>query len=82
MIKNISLNLEVGQEILVGKNKDKARITKIEFHPKSGEVSINTTRGPRKVLTFSLLPEREFSYWVNISGLNVAVAPSLYSWPI
>lgn len=57
MIKNISLNLEVGQEIIVGKNNDKARITKIEFHEKTGEVSINTTKGPRKVLTFRLCPE-------------------------
>lgn len=57
MIKHISLNLEVGQEILVGKHNDKARITKIEFHPKSGEVTINTTKGPRKALTFRLLPE-------------------------
>jgi hypothetical protein len=62
MIKNISLNLEVGQEILVGKNNDKAKITKIEFHPKSGELSINTTRGPRKALTFRLCPEKLYSY--------------------
>ena len=40
MITNLNVNLEVGQEILVGKNNDKAKITKIEFHPKSGEVSI------------------------------------------
>ena len=62
MIKNISLNLEVGQEILVGQNNEKARITKIEFHPKSGEVSINTTRGPRKALTFRLCPDKALSY--------------------
>ena len=62
MIKNISLNLEVGQEILVGQNNEKARITKIEFHPKSGEVSINTTRGPRKSLTFRLCPDKALSY--------------------
>ena len=62
MIKNISLNLEVGQEILVGKHNDKAKITKIEFHPKSGEVSINTTKGPRKALTFRLCPETQYSY--------------------
>ena len=62
MIKNISLNLEVGQEILVGQNNEKARITKIEFHPKSGEVSINTTKGPRKALTFRLCPESQYSY--------------------
>jgi len=53
-LKNISLNLELGQTILVGQNNDKAQITKIEFHEKSGEVSINTTRGPRKALTFKL----------------------------
>ena len=61
MIKNISLYLEVGQQILVGKNNDKAKITKIEFHPKTGEVSINTTKGPRKALTFKLLPEEMYS---------------------
>ena len=54
---NLALNLELGQEILVGKNNEKARITKIEFHEKSGEVSINTTKGPRKALTFRLSPE-------------------------
>lgn len=58
-LKNISLNLELGQEILVGKNNDRATITKIEYHERSGEVSINTTRGPRKVLTFRLCEESE-----------------------
>lgn len=53
-LKNIQLNLELGQEILVGPNNDRAKITKIEFHEKSGEVSLNTTRGPRKALTFKL----------------------------
>ena len=62
MITNLNVNLEVGQEILVGKNNDKAKITKIEFHPKSGEVSINTTKGPRKALTFRLCPETVYSY--------------------
>ena len=51
-LRNISLNLELGQEILVGKNDDRATITKIEWHEKSGEVTLNTTRGPRKALTF------------------------------
>lgn len=59
-LRNISLNLELGQEILVGPNNDKAKITKIEFHEKSGEVSINTTKGPRKALTFKLC-EQEYS---------------------
>ena len=53
-LRNINLSLELGQEILVGPNNDRAKITKIEFHEKSGEVTINTTRGPRKALTFRL----------------------------
>lgn len=53
-LRNISLNLEIGQTILVGKNNEPATITKIEWHEKSGEVNINTTKGPRKVLTFKL----------------------------
>jgi len=53
-LRNLSLNLEVGQTILVGQNDVPARITKIEFHEKSGEVSLNTTKGPRKALTFKL----------------------------
>ena len=53
-LKNISLNLELGQDILVGPNNDRATITKIEFHEKTGEININTTKGPRKVLTFRL----------------------------
>ena len=53
-LKELSLNLEVGQKILVGPNNEPAEITKIEFHEKSGEVAINTTKGPRKALTFPL----------------------------
>jgi hypothetical protein len=56
--QNISLDLRLGQEILVGKNNDRAKITKIEFHKKSGEVSINTTKGPRNALTFRLAENR------------------------
>lgn len=56
-LRNISLNLELGQTILVGKNNEPAEITKIEFHEKSGEVTLNTTRGPRKALTFKLCEE-------------------------
>ena len=56
-LKNISLNLSVGQEILVGPHNDKAKITKIEYHNKTGEVNINTTKGPRKALTFRLCNE-------------------------
>lgn len=53
-LKHINLNLELGQTILVGQNNELAQITKIEFHEKTGEININTTRGPRKVLTFRL----------------------------
>lgn len=56
-LRNLCLNLELGQTILVGKNNEPAEITKIEFHEKSGEVNINTTKGPRKALTFKLTPE-------------------------
>jgi len=58
-LRNLSLNLELGQTILVGQNNEPATITKIEFHEKSGEVNINTTRGPRKALTFKLCEQNE-----------------------
>ncbi len=58
-LRNLCLNLELGQTILVGQNNEPATITKIEFHEKSGEVNINTTKGPRKALTFKLTPELE-----------------------
>jgi hypothetical protein len=57
-LNNINLNLELGQEILVGNNNERAKITKIEYHDKTGEININTTRGPRKVLTFRLCEDR------------------------
>jgi hypothetical protein len=56
-LRNLNLNLELGQTILVGQNNEPATITKIEFHERSGEVSINTTKGPRKALTFRLCEE-------------------------
>lgn len=58
-LRTISLNLELGQTILVGPNNEPAEITKIEFHEKSGEVNINTTKGPRKALTFRLAPAND-----------------------
>jgi hypothetical protein len=58
-VRSISLNLELGQTILVGQNDSPAQITKIEFHERSGEININTTKGPRKALTFRLAPEDE-----------------------
>tara|TARA_B100000780_G_scaffold38746_1_gene24078 strand:+ start:983 stop:1231 length:249 start_codon:yes stop_codon:yes gene_type:complete len=53
-LRNLNLNLELGQTILVGDRREPAQITKIEFHEKSGEIDINTTKGPRKVLSFAL----------------------------
>ena len=55
--RNLAINLEDGQEIQVGKYNDKEKITKIEYFEKSGDISINTTKGPRKVLTFKLVEE-------------------------
>jgi hypothetical protein len=54
--RSLAINLAVGQEIIVGPNDELATITKIEFHEKSGEVTINTTKGPRRALTFKLAP--------------------------
>ena len=42
-LNRISLELELGQTILVGQNDSPAQITKIEFHEKTGEININTT---------------------------------------
>jgi len=64
-MRNISLNLELGQTILVGPNNEPAEITKIEFHEKSGEIDINTTRGPRKVLTFRLCEQSDEDEYAN-----------------
>jgi hypothetical protein len=61
-LRNLTLNLELGQEILVGQNNERATITKIEFHEKSGEVTLNTTRGPRKALTFRLCEDTDDTY--------------------
>ena len=58
-LRNINLNLELGQEILVGQNGERAKITKIEYHKKSGEVELKTTKGPRKALTFKLCEQTE-----------------------
>ena len=53
-LRSLQITLEVGQEIIVGPKDEPAKITKIEYHDKSGEVVINTTKGPRKALTFKL----------------------------
>lgn len=56
-LRKLSLDLELGQTILVGPNNRPATITKIEYHENSGEITINTTRGARRALTFRLMPE-------------------------
>jgi hypothetical protein len=61
-LKNISLNLELGQTILVGPRGEPARITKIEYHERSGEIELGTTRGPRRALTFRLPSEGSLDY--------------------
>lgn len=53
-LRRISLDLELGQTILVGPRNEPAEITKIEYHERSGEITLNTTRGPRSALTFRL----------------------------
>lgn len=58
-LKRIQLDLELGQTILVGQNNSPAEITKIEYFDKTGEIQINTTRGPRKALTFRLAPAQD-----------------------
>ena len=54
-LREFNLNIKVGDNVLVGKNDEPAQITKIEYFNKSGDLTINTTRGPRKALTFKLL---------------------------
>ena len=53
-LSRITVDLEIGQTILVGRNNTPAEITKIEYFEKSGEIKLNTTRGPRKALTFQI----------------------------
>jgi hypothetical protein len=55
-LRKLNLELELGQTILVGPNSQPAEITKIEYFERTGEISINTTRGPRSALTFRLAP--------------------------
>ena len=45
-MKKFSVDLELGQEIIVGKNNERAKITKIEYHEKSGVINLHTTKGP------------------------------------
>ena len=45
-LNSIQINPQLGQEILVGKKQEKARITKIEHFEKSGDIVINTQEVP------------------------------------
>lgn len=56
-LSRVSVDLSVGQKILVGKNRKPAEITKIEWFEKTGELHINTTEGRRKALTFAIAQE-------------------------
>lgn len=56
-LSKLTVDLELGQTILIGKNKEPAEITKIEYHEKSGTVKLNTTKGPREAFTFRLCSE-------------------------
>jgi hypothetical protein len=56
-LNRVTLDLELGQTILVGKNNTPARITKIEYFEKTGEIVLNTTKGSRRALTFRLTEE-------------------------
>jgi len=53
-LNKVTIELELGDEILVGKSRKPATITKIEYHERSGEIVLNTTAGTRKALTFAL----------------------------
>ena len=50
----LTIELEVGQKILVGKSRTPAEITKIEYHERSGDIELKTTKGSRRALTFSI----------------------------
>lgn len=56
-LRNITVNFELGQTILVGPKRKPATITKIEYHDRSGEIVLNTTEGTRRALTFALCEE-------------------------
>tara|TARA_B100000497_G_C7598476_1_gene359733 strand:+ start:401 stop:592 length:192 start_codon:yes stop_codon:yes gene_type:complete len=56
-LTKITVDLELGQTILVGKNSQPATITKIEYHERTGEISLGTTKGKRSAFTFKLPAE-------------------------
>ena len=49
----------------MGQNRQPAQITKIEFNEKSGEIDINTTKGPHKALSFALCADDALDSSIN-----------------
>ena len=60
-LRRVTINLEVGQDIFIGQHNDRATITKMEYHRHSGEITINTTKGPYKALNFKLSNDMDAS---------------------
>tara|TARA_B110000977_G_C10589830_1_gene303908 strand:- start:155 stop:343 length:189 start_codon:yes stop_codon:yes gene_type:complete len=58
-LNKITVDLELGQTILVGRNNQPATITKIEYFDKTGEISLGTTKGTRSAFTFRLPADQE-----------------------
>ena len=56
-VKTFTLQLEVGQKILVGRERTPAEITKIEWYERTGELHLRTSAGKRRALTFALPQE-------------------------
>ena len=53
-LTKITIDLEVGDRILVGKARKPAEITKIEYFEKTSTLKIGTTLGVRNALTFCI----------------------------
>ena len=53
-LDTVTIELSVGDQILIGKSRTPATITKIEYHERSGDIELRTTKGMRRALTFSL----------------------------
>ena len=53
-ITRFSLEICIGDTILVGRSRTPTEVTKIEYHPQSGQLNLGTTLGPRRAFTFSL----------------------------
>jgi hypothetical protein len=58
-LRRVTIKLELGQDVMVGLYNDRATITKIEYHQNSGDITVNTTKGPFKVLNFKLCEQAD-----------------------